>query len=162
MKKALLSFNMLMWIPRIIFMTIVIFSILLMVGSYFRFEIAISGAESELFVQRLLNSPHGISYYDPLSNRVYPGIIDLDNFDLLNKSVFYGEQKQVGAKLIVKDLGNKVLSERIYNNIVYRRLAQEGKGGVDVFRKSLYILVRNESGQIPGMLNLEVVLIPKG
>ncbi len=162
MKKALISFNLLMWIPRIIFMVIVIFSIILLVGSYFKVEIIVSEAESELFVQRLLHSPHGISYFDPYSNRVYPGIIDLDNFDLLNKSVFYGEQKQIGAKFIVKDLNNKDLAENIYNDIVYRRIAQEGKGGVDVLRKSIYVLVKDDSKQIPAILNMEVVLIPKG
>jgi len=161
-KKGLLSFNMLMWIPRIIFMVIVVFSILLLIGSYFKIEIVISEAESELFAQRLLYSPHGISYYDPLSNRVYPGVIDLNNLGLLNKSVFYGEQKQIGAKLNITDLNGKLLAENIYNDVVYRRIAQEGKGGVDVLRKSLYIIVKNESKQIPGILSMEVVLIPKG
>jgi hypothetical protein len=162
MKKGLISFNMLMWIPRIIFMVIVVLSIILLIASYFRLELVISKAESELFVQRLLYSPHGISFYDPYSNRVYPGIIDLDNLELINQSIFYGEQKHIGAKLIVKDLGNNILAENIYNNIVYRRIAQEGRGGVDVLRKSLFVLVKNESGQIPGTLAMEVVLIPKG
>lgn len=162
MKKALISFNLLMWIPRIIFMVIVIFSIMLLVGSYFKVEIIVSEAESELFIQRLLHSPHGISYFDPLSNRVYPGIINLDNLDLLNKSIFYGEQKQIGAKLTIEDLDENLLAEHIYNNIVYRRIAQEGKGGADVMRKSMYVLVKEDSEQIPGILRMEVVLIPKG
>ncbi|MBW2981375.1 hypothetical protein KY343_00715 [Candidatus Woesearchaeota archaeon] len=162
MKKGLLSFNMMMWIPRIIFMVIVVFSIVLLVATYFKLEMAVSEAENELFIQRLLYSPHGISFYDPYSNRIYPGIIDLDNLDLLNKSIFYGEQKHIGAKLSINDLNNSLLAERVYNDIVYRRIAQEGKGGVDVLRKSLYVIVRNESRQIPGTLAMEVVLIPKG
>jgi len=159
-KKGLISFNMLMWIPRIIFMVIVVFSIMFLIGIYFKFEVNISDAESELFIQRLLYSPHGISFYDPYSNRVYPGIIDLDNLDLINKSVFYGEeQKHIGAKLSIYDINNNLLAERIYNNVVYRRIAQEGKGGVDVYRKKLYVLVKNESKQISGRLNAEVVML---
>ena len=160
-KKALMEFNVMMWIPRIIFMVIVIMSILLLVGTYFKMELTTARAESELFINRLLYSPHGISFYDPYSNRLYPGIIDLNNLDLINKSLFYEENTHIGAKLTFTDISNNILAERIYYNLVYRRIAQEEKGGVDVFRKSLNVIIKNESKQTAGILNMEIVMIPK-
>ncbi|MBW2966386.1 hypothetical protein KY342_04755 [Candidatus Woesearchaeota archaeon] len=161
MKKGLISFNMMMWIPRIIFMVIVVTSIIILISVHYRIELDVSGAESELFVQRLLYSPHGICFYDALSNRMYPGIVDLNNLDLINKSIFYGENKHIGAKLTFTDINGNNLAEKIYNDIVYRRIAQERKGGVDVFRGSRYVLIQKDSKQIPGKLNFENVLIQK-
>ena len=143
-------------------MVIVITSILLLISLHYKIELDVSGAESELFVQRLLYSPHGLSFYDPYSSRLYPGIIDMNNLDLIDNSLFYGENKHIGAKLTFTDLNNNNLAEKIYNDIVYRRIIQEGKGGVDVFRKSFYVFMRNESKQIPGNINIEIVLIQKG
>ena len=160
-KKALMQFNVMMWIPRLVFMVVVISSILLLVGLYFKMELTVSRAESELFMQRLLYSPHGLSFYDPYSNRIYPGIIDVNNLDLINKSLFYGENKHIGAKLTLTDMNNNVLAERTYYYLVYRRIAQEGKGGVDVFRKALNVVIKNESKQIPGILRTEIVIIQK-
>jgi len=88
-------------------------------------------------------------------------IVDLSNLDLIDKSIFYGENKLIGAKLRFTDLNGNLLVEKVYNDIVYRRIAQERKGGVDVFRGSRYILIQKDSKQIPGKLNFENVLIQK-
>jgi len=61
-----------------------------MLSYYFGFSIDTKVAEAGVFTQRIVYSPNGLSYHDPLSNKVYPGIIDLEKFNnpILDKSIF--------------------------------------------------------------------------
>lgn len=166
-KNALITFNMLMWLPRIIFMTIVFFSIVFLTSWYARTEIQTWQTESELIAQRILYSPGGISYNDPLSNRLYPGVIDLTKFKdnsipLLDDSLFYGtENKHIGANITIIDLKKNQLAQGIYNNIVYRRIAEKGRlgrGGVNTVEKQIYVLAKDETKTIPAIAQITIVI----
>ncbi len=165
--KALMSFNMLMWIPRIIFMVIVLFSVIFLATWYAWQEIHSWQAESGLITQRMLYSINGISYHDPLSSRLYPGIIDLSKFQnnqipILDSSIYYGpENKHLGAKITIKDMQDNILREGIYNNDIYSRIVQEGRtgaGGIDVSRKKIYVLAKDTQQLIPAIAEITVVI----
>jgi hypothetical protein len=166
MKKALISFNVAMWIPRIIFLTIVILSVVLLTIAYANKNIQTWQVESEIIAQRILFAPDGLAYHDPLSNRVYPGIIDVEklNTTILEESIFYGkENKHIGAKITLINKGtNQTIAETIYNNIVYQRIAERGflgRGGVDVKEKQFYyVLAKNKEKLTPATAKITVVV----
>ena len=64
-----------------------------------------------------LYSVNGISYYDKEINRLYPGIVDLDRFNssILNKSIDFGEEPHIGAKIILKNIRKEERKTVYYN-----------------------------------------------
>ncbi len=163
-KKGLIVFNMLTWIIKIFFYVMVVGTIFLIVNSYFSFKLDTKDAEAAIFTQRLIYSPNGLSYYDPLSNRLYPGIIDLSKIQdtsTINKSIFYGEEsRHIGAKIIVEQGSKKTIG--IYNPNVYKRIVERGflgRGGVDVMHENIYVLTTSNLHNLtPGNLKLEIVI----
>ena len=119
-EEDIVAFNVLAWIPRIIFLIIVLTTILIFLNYYSKIEIHSFEPESEFFVYRILNSTNGISYYDSVSGRVYPGTIDITKFEnetinILQNSVNYGADKHLGAKILIKDLDEIPLVKAFYN-----------------------------------------------
>ncbi|MBD3355096.1 hypothetical protein GF361_03875 [Candidatus Woesearchaeota archaeon] len=163
-KKAQ-AFSMIWWIPRIIFLVIVISSVVFLTTMYLNTEKETWKTESELFIHRLIHSPNGISYYDPLTNRVYPGIIDLNNIrdlNTINRSIFYGENnKHIGANISIYNQNNILLAQGIYNNQVYRRIQEKGIlgiGGIDSKQKKLYILIKDHKNYIPAFMEITIAV----
>jgi len=163
-KKAQ-AFSMVWWIPRIIFLVIVLSSVIFLTTMYINTEKETWKTESELFIHRLIYSPNGISYYDPLTNRVYPGIIDLKkikNTEIINRSLFYGkDNKHIGANISVYDKNDNLLAQGIYNEKVSKRIQEKGflgVGGIDSKQKKYYILIKNKENYIPANMKITVVV----
>ncbi|MBT5022088.1 hypothetical protein HON01_04645, partial [Candidatus Woesearchaeota archaeon] len=75
-KKGILSFNILVMIPRIVFMIIVFVCIIALVRLFIVSYYDVDPLIADVFTHSLVYSPGGVSTHDPLSGRVYPGIID--------------------------------------------------------------------------------------
>lgn len=164
-KKGTLSQEAGFWIPRLVFLIIAGMLVHTIVSFFVMDEISVLDADAEIFVHRVLNSRDGISYVDPLTNRIYPGIIDLKKFKesrRIEDSIFYGDTSTyIGAKITLKDdKGNKI-SEQIYKNKAYRRIAEEGMrgaGGVELRKKDIYVLIKEEDNTRKGILHIDVVI----
>lgn len=158
-KKAMQALNMMLWIPRIFFMVIVISSVLFIVLLFTKVEVSTWQTESEIFAQRTLLSPHGISYYDSLSNRVYPGIIDTGNFEVFSNSI---QTKRLAAKIELFDQNNKLINKTYINENTYKNwIVKEGIGGIggiDVSRKSLYVLVKEDEKLTPATISYTIII----
>ncbi len=72
MKKAILSFNTLQFVYNFLFMIVAVLAIYMLAQSYFRLSFGIIPQESSIFYHAAV---YGLSYEDPLTDRVYPGIL---------------------------------------------------------------------------------------
>lgn len=165
-KKGTISEEVGFWIPRLVFTIIVSVIVYLVTGMFILSEITVQDADAEIFNQRVLSSRQGISYVDPYTNRVYPGVIDIEKFNdmsSLERAIDYGEDSTyLGAKFILLDKEKRLVSEKVYNEKAYRRIIEggyEGKGGVEVIDKDLYVMIRDIGGNTePGYLHSTIIV----
>ena len=84
-KGQTISFEMLMWIPRIVFLVLVILSTSGIIFAFIVTNVNVGDIESHILMHRLQYSPEGIVSYDLETGRVYPGVVDpgkLGSYDL--------------------------------------------------------------------------------
>lgn len=163
MKKALMSFNMMMWIPRFIFLTIVLLSVIFMTQAFLRSESDTSYSRAEIFSQSLIYSPKGISYYSPLENRIYPGVIEPSRMDNIEKRI--ETNQKISAMLELQDLQGRSIKKTYYkeedfsNNFPIAQTGLPGKGGVLKLEKELFVLYKDNNMK-KGKLK-QIILIPR-
>jgi hypothetical protein len=163
-KKGMFGLLIMQWIPRIIFLTVVVFAIILLIRLEIKENVNITNAELELFIKRMIYSPNGINYYDQSINRAYPGIIDLKKFkngeNVTNFAVFYGESNNyIAARLtLIKKKMNFT-----YNNDGYNKwypLAQLkilGMGSATMTTMNLPVQVYDNGKLENDILNIEAI-----
>ncbi len=173
-KKAITTFEMLMWIPRIIFLVIIMFAVMFIVRSYVTTTIDVSELKANVFANRVLYSPTGMAYLDPDTNRAYPGVVDIEKFKLqitekfLEKAVYYGEKNQeLGARFLLKNLDENEETEVFYNEDFFKEQKKiadsgpvftEGPGGVRAYTKNYDVLILKNKVLHKGILTIEVVV----
>lgn len=171
-KKASISFQSLIWVFRIIFIIIMCFSVIFMIGAFISTHIDVFEAEADIFFQRLIHSKNGISYYNEEIDRLYPLVIDLDKLksdsfkEEIEKSIYYGDKnKQVGARIHVQDLEKKINLTLFYNKEFYNSKKvlvdaklTEGPGGARAIVREISVLVKEGQDLRKGMLLVEVVI----
>lgn len=171
-RKASISFQTLIWIVRIIFIIIMCFSVVFMIGAFISTNIDVFEAEADIFFQRLIHSKNGLSYYDGEVGRLYPLVIDIeklksDSFkEELEKAVYYGdENKQVGARIHVQDLEKKINYTLFYNKEFYNSKKvlvdaklTEGPGGARAITREVSVLIKEGQNSRKGKLLVEVVI----
>jgi hypothetical protein len=164
-KRGMISLNMIVWIPRIIFLAIVILAVSFMIMVNIKTEIYTTRTEAELFFYNLVYAPHGISYHDPLNNQLYPGIIDLTNIKddkIITLENSFKIERKLAAEIKIENLdtGEKIDAkydpfERFTKWMVLEGIG--GPGGVEVVRKELYVLLREQSKINKGLLKITIV-----
>ena len=145
-------------IIRILSVFIFILALYLLISAFIKEEVDVFYAESNLFIERILTQPNGISYTDPLTTRTYPYVLDIKrikNPDLstsLEQSNFYGDtNKHIAAELILEDSLGNVLTQTYYNEdwydrwIVLARLHVPGPGGARLLTRRIPVLIHDET-----------------
>ena len=79
------AFDMIMFIPKMIFLAITAVVITVMVYIFTFQDIKIDTLEMQTLVEEMYNSPV-LMYQDLLTKRVYPGIVDFDKFNSIDLS----------------------------------------------------------------------------
>ena len=79
-RKGLAAHDMIMFIPKFVFLIIVMICVIFLIKIFIVNNIDVRYAESMLLVERVTNSPTGIIYFDDELMRPYPGVIDLKKF----------------------------------------------------------------------------------
>ena len=167
--RAGINFESIIWIPRIIFIIVIMFLVMTLVRSYVSTVIETSDIKADLFSNRLIYSPNSISYYDGSIKRAYPGIIYLAKFnsdDFLDKSIYYGEKnREIGAKVVLKDFSDGKEYTLFYNKNFFseqKRLADagltEGPGGAKSYTKKYNILVMKDNLLNNGTLTIDIAI----
>ena len=171
-KKAITTFEVLMWIPRILFLVIVMFSIIILVRSYVTTTIDISELQANTFAYRVLYSSNAISYIDSKIDRAYPGIIDINRFrsqiteKFLEKSFYYGEKnREIGAKFSLKDLSENNEIIIFYNEDFFKEQKKlvdsgftKGPGGARSYIKKYNILILKSNNINRGILTMDITI----
>lgn len=78
--KKGLSESPFIFIYRMIFLIVVAFVLVLLVGKFVQTNIDVRETEARLMIERIMYSPNTFNYVEPETGRVYPGIIDLEKF----------------------------------------------------------------------------------
>jgi len=171
MNKKGAVFNTLMWFFKIFFLVVVLFTLIFLVRSFIITELDIFNAEADIFIQRLLLTRNGFSYYDEDLDRVYPGIVDLEKFSsvdidkLLNNSIYYGpENKRIAAGITLRDENDNTIKSIYYNPEYYlwwKEMLEarwiKGPGGVSAKTKKIPVWILGD-GFNNGFLEIEVII----
>lgn len=171
-KKAITTFEMLIWIPRILFIIVIMFAIMALVRSYVTITLDTSEVEANIFANRIVYSKNGISYFDSELDRVYPGIIDVEKFNsqqtekFLEKTIYYGEKNmEISAKLVLKDINKNREFSAFYNENFFKEQKKmvdagftQGPGGAKGFAKKYNVLITEEGSLSSGILNIDVII----
>ncbi len=171
-KKAQLSFKAIIWIFRILFVIALAFSVFILVRTYIKINVDVEGIEADLFLQRLIYSTNGISYFDKESQRLMPGIIDIEKFDSpdfeknLEKAIFYGKANDhIGAKIIVLDKEDKIETIKYYNKdffeekeILAKAGLTKGVGGARITYRELSCFIKRGTAIRKGTIKVEIVM----
>lgn len=130
--------NMVEYISKIFIVIVLFFAIILLIKTGIQSDIDTVEAESNIFYYRLIYSNAGISYYDPISNRVHPGVIDIasvmDTASIEQKLADHilfsdKDQGQVAAKIQIFDKNGKNITEFYLNRNRYEALIPLTTGG---------------------------------
>lgn len=166
-RKGLISFEMIYWIARVMFLIIVIVSIIFLVRMYIKGHTDTESVEMTMMINHFLYSPDSIMYYDEIAGRPMPGIIDIDKLNelTLDRAFYFGEKNTMAAaKIELYDIKNSLVKEAMYNKIYYERwIPLAGKSGAGaVAEKDFETLVVYKSGKTfnNGIMRIKV-LIPK-
>lgn len=160
------SFNTLMWLLRIGMMLLGIFSALLVINIFIADKVDLRAVEAGVISNRIIYSKEGISYVDPASGRVYPGIIDytvMQKDNILNESIYMKNNDYVGARIALFGLDGKEMRTTYYNKEWYDILRPKsfvpGFGASKIFKDRRYVLVKKPgiSTLVPAILEIEVI-----
>lgn len=166
-----------MWIPKILFLIIVFIVTIILIRKFLVTGIDVFQPEASTLMNSFLYSPHGLSYRDPGTGRVYPGIIDLEKFNAettaasLDRAFNFGkENKHVAAQFRLKSMVTAEEKVVYYNQEKYEywsTLAKAfgdgsyvGPGGAREKKQQLYVLARAKDGNLERKILEISVVIP--
>jgi hypothetical protein len=161
------AFTLINFIPRIIFLAIVGFSIVFLVRSYVVDHLNVQEVQAEVFMHRIMYSPQGIIYFDPELSTAVPGIVDISKVksNRLDALMNYSDKSFIAGKIEVIDaITGKTVATATYNNQTYFRwlpVAQvklPGPGGIKQIVRSTYVLYQANNALTQGILKIEVLL----
>lgn len=162
--------EMLDWFPRIVLMVVAVVVVVVLVNYYSNRDIDASGVERAGLLYRIYFDGNIITYKDPLTGRVYPGIIDIASFDetLLAKkfpgrSALSGESRVAACLGLSADTGpyqaRTICTDKAMVDH-YLPLAENGMtgpGSATMERVTLPISIKDGASLSPGKLIITVV-----
>lgn len=180
-KRGIISEEVLLSIPRIIFLIAVLFAVVILVKIFIITNVDVRQVESNILINRLLYSKDGLSYYDESLKRVYPGVVDLNKFRQLsinnpnwldNTAINYGSDNPIiAAKITLKNIGSIVKEKQSANDITifYNKdrfdkweprtlvTVRGGAGSVKSFQEQRYVLAKDNELLHPAVLEFYVI-----
>lgn len=171
-KKAdFIGFNVLMHILEIVFIITVAVFVFFIV--HVDKDIDTFPIESEILLNRVLYSNNGLWSYNKEIDRLYPGILEFENFNnkeniesSLNKTIYYGEENnRAAAELMLEYKDGKKSAPVYYNGIKYKEWIEqykagwtEGIGGKKGKNKKFNVLIKKGEDLMPGILTITVII----
>lgn len=166
-KKAMSIGDFFYWIGRMLFVILILVSIVYVGLIYQSKAIESYDIEAKLFKHYLIYNPNGLSYWDDSTGRLYPGIVDLKNFnsERLEAAADFGTDRMVAANITLYDISKTtVIAQTYYNypSFIRWKPISYGKGAGSVYKDEgeLYVIYVNESSRKAGILKTEV-LVPR-
>ncbi len=171
-KDAIISFNFVSMIPRIIFLVIMLMACVILIRLFINNKFDTNDTEAEIFIAGLIYGTGGVSYTDPLTGRTYPEVIDLAqlNSSELDAGFYRGDNRFIAAKIsVLADRDDETPVKTVYYNREWYDnwrpllvLQLPGIGGVEDYVRTLPVIYRNDEGVLnAGYVEYQVVQ-PRG
>lgn len=162
-----------MFIPKMIFLIVALFAVVILVKSYIITNLDVRDVEHNVLESRLLYSRNGLSYFDSEISRLYPGIIDVEKFQSLSlknpnaldeMSMSYGAENPIIAAKISLVTSEKE-SIAYYNKDKYDKWEPRslsgvigGSGSYKSYAVKKYVLAKDGERIMPALLELKVIV----
>lgn len=171
--RGIISFNFMAMIPRIIFLVIMLTCCVVLIRLFLNNKFETKDVQAEVYVSGFIYSAGGVSYYDPLTGRHYPEIIDLEQLSAseLDHAFYFPDNRLMAARItILKNLERQdpPLKTVFYNKEWYDnwepllRLQLPGIGGVTEYKRTLPVIYRNGTEELKaGYVEYQIVQ-PRG
>jgi hypothetical protein len=165
-KKAMGVGDMGYWMVRILFVVLLLFSMYFVVQIYESKFLDTAETEAMIFKHYMIYNPNALPYRDPYSNRVYPGIVDVNNFNTarLDAAANFGKiNNMIAAKIVLFNMSGVVVADAYYNEERYYdwEPLTIGKGiGAPILKaEDDYVLFAGKDGKIkPGVLTMNIIV----
>ena len=146
-KKAQETFTILQSIPRIIFLVVVLFSVVLLVRKFTLDTLNVQEVQSEVFTNRLLYSPNGILYLHPDTKQTVFAVIDPNKItnENIDRLMNYTEEFFIAGQISLFDENNNLVALATHNNRTFNRWlpiargTSSGSGGVKELNRTTYV-----------------------
>ena len=169
-KTGFIGGNTLMHIIEIIFVITVSVSVFFILRV--ERDINTFPAESEILFNKVLLSNNGLWYYDKDIDRIYPGILEFENFNdkekieaSLSKSIDYGKYSRAAFELVLEDTEDTKFESIYYNEQKYSEWIEWYKAGVTKgagarqgATRKVNIIIKKEKGLTPGTLEINILI----
>ncbi len=162
------GFNETIAIVYIIFLAFVTISLVFLLRHTIFLFADTSRTEADTYLNFILYSREGLSYYDPDIDRVYPGVIDRARFvpgTIESGLSFQGvraDKELPAAKFELYNLRTGAVQQLYWNEQWFLRLEPKsglfGTGSPNQVTKSFPIIIKNDTVEDPGLLAVEVIV----
>ena len=151
-KRSIISGEVIMFIPQMIFLIAVLFSFVFLVKILNVTNVDVRKIESDILVERMLFLRNGFLYNDTGIGdlgRLYPGIIDLKKFKEISLQT---DKSYSPGQDVTSVLDNEVISYGSDNFLIAAKmnLTQEGKEHLVVYYNKIWFDRWEPKGVIPG------------
>ena len=114
----------------------------------------------QITIKRILYSPNALAYKDEITERVYPGIIDIQKANQPNfeKAFLVGPGNEFAAKVEITTLANSEVRELFINEIWYKRwtpLTTFEQFEKEIFRRP--VLIKDKDTYFPGIIKIHII-----
>ncbi|MBW2971470.1 hypothetical protein KY359_00395 [Candidatus Woesearchaeota archaeon] len=160
-RKGIMAFNVLVMMPRIIFLVIMLICCVVLLTLFLNNKFDITETQAEVFIDGMLYGTGGVSYFDPLTGRIYPEIVDVNqlNESELNDGLFFPANNIMAARISVGKgsmlIGDPALFRVVYYNKEWydnweplMNIGIPGIGGIKKTEKNFPILLRDSNGRL--------------
>ncbi|MBT7391524.1 hypothetical protein HN827_01740 [archaeon] len=163
-KKATAPVYGIRYILLIVIFFIVIGGIKNLMDQYMTVDLKTHGVENLIVIKRMIYSPELLTFQDPITKRTYPGIIDINKFnvDQLEKKI-YNKNNRVAATIDLINLETDEL-KTIYINEKKAKTWEDYEqiGNFDTTNIKRYVQIYDNGKLVPGLLKITVIIsLPK-
>ena len=154
-KRGIMSFNFISLIPKIIFLVIMLMACVILIRVFISSKFDTKNIQADLLISGFIYGPGGINYYDYLTGRTYPTLVDVRqlNGSELDAAFYYPLNKMIAAKVSLstsQSRGDPALAEIYYNKEWYDNwvplLYMKGIGGVTEYLKTIPVTYLDAGG----------------
>jgi len=155
---------MVFWLQRFIFIIIALLAVWLLVNYMVITKLDSDYVEAEVMFNRLMYSPNGFTYTDPLTHRAIPGVIDLEKFtsENIDKSIKFGKPRAAARLVLYRD-GAEMKNASLNGQWLRRwspRIGFAGPGASVLLEKEFPVVYKDGEEFKTGLLKVNVV-VPK-
>jgi hypothetical protein len=158
-RKGIIAFNFLVTVLlRFTFLLIMLIVSMILLSIFLNNKFDVTDTQAEILISGFIYGTGGISYYDPVTGRIYPQIIELDQLDSaeLEAGLYFPDNNMMTARITVKDKDRQSTLKTMYYNkewydnwkplIPLKHL--KGIGGVTDFRRTIPVILKDEDGTL--------------